>query len=952
MLWTRSNAVGWLAALAVALLPTVASAQVQTGSILVRVSDEQGGVLPGANVTISSPVLVGRQMTGLSDASGAQRFPSLPPGIYSVRLELQGFQSVVRENIVVSVGQTTPVDLQLKVASLAETVTVTGESPIVDTTSANVSVTLNQQLLQATPGGRDIWSLVEYKVPGLATSRPDVGGAAGGLQGSFSARGTPNSQNAQFLNGINVGDPAAIGFTQFYYDYDAFEELQVSTGAHDLSVPSSGVFLNMVTKTGGNTLAGKASFFWQSDATQGQNVDDELRRFGFGDASGAIDFISDVNLQAGGPLVADAVRFFGSFRDWRVHVNVPGAEGDVLDETNITSGLGNLTWQVNQNNRVTGFISRQYYKKPNRFLSTTSLFTEESNSNEDDVTAIYQGLWNAVLSSRAFMDARVSFNKLDFPLYQKGTEQTLLDVSTNIRTRAAQQEQIFGRKRLQASANFQYYLDHFLGVRHELRFGIDHAHAPTTTAVHRIDDVNLTYRTQPALQSLTVELFNSPVDSRSNVDVTALYVQDSVTIGRATLIGGVRWERLEGYLPEQSSGPSRWFPSATRSFEAIHDIPNWTNVAPRGALTYDMFGNGKTALKVSAGRYFYTLGTGTPNQVNPNFNSSETYAWNDLNGDLVFQPNERGALQGRTGGLVTSLDPEMKRPHTDEFAVGIDHELIPNLRTSVIYTHRVERDNFGRENVAVPITAFTPITRVDPGLDGLVGTGDDGSITIYSQLPSTLGQDRFVYTNSELYNQDSDSFEVTATKRLSNRWQMVTGYTWTKSIQGLDNIDITTRVFNNPNELINAEGPVSLERRHTYKLTGNYQLPYDFEVSGNLLVQSGRPYGRRATFTGLPQGNVTVFVEPRDAFRLDWRRQLDLRLTRVFRFGARSLDAMIDVYNVTNANVVWEARDLTGRLNVREGGVPTGTLINQPQFLSPTGILGPRVIRFGAAYRF
>ena len=215
----------------------LAAAQVQTGSILVKVIDEQGAVVPGVTVTISSPALVTGQMVATTDAGGVYRFPSLAPGTYSVKLDLTGFQSMLRPNIVVSVGGTTPVDLTLTVAKMAETVTVTGEAPVIDTTSANVSVTLNQQLLQSTPGGRDIWSLVEYKVPSLISSRPDVGGTSGGLQGAMTARGTTNAQNSQFLNGINVGDPAAIGYSGYYYDYDAFEEIQVSTGAHDISVP-------------------------------------------------------------------------------------------------------------------------------------------------------------------------------------------------------------------------------------------------------------------------------------------------------------------------------------------------------------------------------------------------------------------------------------------------------------------------------------------------------------------------------------------------------------------------------------------------------------------------------------------------------------------------------------------------------------------------------------------
>src|SRR5713226_7354720 len=256
--------------LAVALV-TPASAQVQTGSILVKAVDEQGAVTPGVTVTISSPVLVAGSMTGVTDASGVYRFPSLVPGTYTVRMELSGFKTLVREGIVVLVGQTTPIDAALKVATLAETITVAGQSPTVDTTSANVNVNLSEQLIQGTPGGRDIWALVEAKVPGLVISRPDVGGTSGGLQGSFSARGTTSAQNTSFLNGVNVGDPAAIGAAGFYYDFDAFDDIQVSTGAHDITVPTSGVFLNMITKTGGDRWNGTSTFTYTKDSLQGRD---------------------------------------------------------------------------------------------------------------------------------------------------------------------------------------------------------------------------------------------------------------------------------------------------------------------------------------------------------------------------------------------------------------------------------------------------------------------------------------------------------------------------------------------------------------------------------------------------------------------------------------------------------------------------------------------------------
>ena len=179
--------------------------------------------------------------------------------------------------------------------------------------------------------------LVEEGIPAFVT-----GGTSGGLQGTFNARGTTSAQNSSYLNGINVGDPAAIGAAGFYYDFDAFDDIQVSTGAHDITVPTSGVFLNMVTKSGSDSWKGRLTTAWLGDATQGQNIDDNLSRFGFRPTTNAVDFVSDVNVSAGGPLLKNKLRMFTSFRDWRVHVNVPAAFSTlVLDKTDITSGLVN-----------------------------------------------------------------------------------------------------------------------------------------------------------------------------------------------------------------------------------------------------------------------------------------------------------------------------------------------------------------------------------------------------------------------------------------------------------------------------------------------------------------------------------------------------------------------------------------------------------------------------------
>jgi hypothetical protein len=934
---------------------SVALAQVQTGSILVKVVDEQGAVVPGVTVTISSPVLVSAQTVATTDASGVHRFPGLVPGNYTVKLDLQGFQSVTRENIIVSVGQTTPLDLVLKVAAVAETVEVKGESPVVDTTSANVSVTLSNQLLQSTPGGRDIWSLVEYKVPGLITDRPDVGGAAGGLQSGMTARGTPNAQNTQYLNGVNVGDPAAVGYSGFYYDYDAFEEIQVSTGAHDISVPGSGVFLNMATKTGGNVWSGRGLFAWEGKGTQSSNVDTTLLNFGFGPQTNSVNVVSDVSFQIGGPILEKRLRFFGSFRDWRVHINVPTAlegnppianMGSALDETNITSGLTNVLLQINDKNRLTGFYTRQYYKKPNRFTGNSSVTTTQSNSREDDVFNIYQLLWNSVITNKMFMDARISYSTIWFPLWNNGHDQSLTDLSTGVLLRNQASEQLYTRKRLQASATFQYYLDRGLGGRHEFRFGVDHAHAPTQTEVHRIDDLTVNYYSATNTSN-AVTLYNTPVVSKATVDLTALFIQDTYTVKRMTITAGARYERLEGYLPPQSSPASQWFPSIQRSFDAVHNIPLWHTVGPRFSAVYDLLGNGKTALKFAAGRYYYIISTGTPNNVNPNFSVSKAYPWTDLNHDLKFQWGEQVGTGTQSGGLTTSFDPNFKRPYTNEISAGLDHELIPNLRLSAVFTYRVEGYSQATRNDALPMSLWTLKTGVDAGPDGTVGTADDGTFQYYDRSynpPANIN----VITNDPNSKQTYKGIEITANKRLSNRWQLLAGYTYSRTTYS--GLSVTA----NPNSFIFADGPIFNDRPHQFKMSGSYLLPHDIMVSGNLRSQSGPPITRYVSQRlTAPGASTSVNVEPIGSHRLSRMNTVDARVAKTLRMaGNRALELNLDIFNLANANTVWGVRSLTGRIKVRQNGDPNGALLDLQQFMSPSQILAPRIVRFSAAFRF
>jgi hypothetical protein len=992
---------GMLAILLLALA-SPSWAQVQSGSILVKVVDGQGAVVPGVTVTLTSPVLP-RPLVGVTDTSGVQRFTALTIGTYSIKTSLSGFQTVTREGVVVVQNQTVSIDISMKVGSLSEEVTVRGETPVVDTKSASVATNLDAMLLDTTPGGKDIWSVLEYKIPGLVFDVPDVGGNQAGLQRAFTSRGTPNSQNVQLVNGVNVGDPAAIGFSMNYYEPATFENVQVTTGAQDISMGTSGTLINMVTRSGTNRFGGQFGGTYQGKPTQWDNVDEGLKRAGFRPEAQAVDYISNANVQAGGPLVQNRLFYFGNLNNQQTHVNVPGypaisppqipqiTSGNDRDSTTIWSTSGKLTYAAGTS-RFEGYGNYQWYDKPNRGAGAT--VTLDSNPKEDDTFLISQVSWNWLVSTSLVADTKLAYSNTHFPLEQKTDQQTILDNATGVRLRNTLTDQLMFRRRWQITSNWTYFLPQLVGGRHELRFGFDNGYTPEDVTLKRVGNVSLTFRSQAGTASQpagpgNVTIYNTPVTLERAVTNTAIYGQDSYSLGRLTVIAGVRWERVEGSIPPQTHESSQFFPSGTTigglnvalntggqlteyvvrdSFDEVRHAPLWKNWAPRVSGTYDLSGVGKTVLKLSAGKYFDQVGTGTPGP-NPNGTVSQTYPWNDLNGDLIFQPGDAvwngfryvGGEFG-AGSVTTSIpnpnpfDPNRKRTWRREFTAGIDHELLPGFRLSAAYFNRREFDAYD-DDVIAPIDQwdemFSPIQVTEQGRDGIAGTSDDQTLTVYTLNPGfTLLGDLAV--NDDRLGVKYNGLEIVGTKRYSGGTTILAGYTYSRETQDVVSLE-------SPNATrVNAEG-ISGGRRHNFKATGSAELPWRVLFGANLLMMSGQPITRTVSIGGctatittgcLRQGSDTVNAEPRGSVELPGRYQIDLRFGRYFNVSGQRFELGMDVYNVTNANTVYSVRTGTGRTNIRYANDPSEPVTQIATFLSPTGALGPRIIRFNITYWF
>jgi len=298
-----------------------------------------------------------------------------------------------------------------------------------------------------------------------------------------------------------------------------------------------------------------------------------------------------------------------------------------------------------------------------------------------------------------------------------------------------------------------------------------------------------------------------------------------------------------------------------------------------------------------------------------------------------------------TSGITTTIDPNFKRPYTDEITIGLERQLMPDLRLNVVYTNRREQNLQVSANPANPYDP-NPTTAVDPGLDGVIGTSDDGTYQFYQRLAAT--NPTFI-TDDPTRKLEYNGLEISATKRFSKRWQMVAGYTRSKNKLSGASIDTS------PNLLINANGNVTstgyADKPNQFKLTGSYLLPFqDIMVAANLRSSSGptvtRQISQRLTFGG----TQTINLEPLGAHRLPTLNTVDLRASKSFKFGTRSISADVDFYNLTNANTVWEVRTLTPSITVRQGG--TGDPNTIAQFNSPTQVLGPRIVRFGVSMKF
>src|SRR5918993_4070292 len=509
-----------IAALLVCLTATSAFAQ-QTGEIFGRVVDKSGAVLPGATVTVAGPALIQPRVATTSE-TGSYRVPELPIGTYSVTFELAGFRTTVMQDIRVTIGFRAQVNAELGVSNVQETITVTGESPLIDTRETGTKTAFDLETLQNLPSARDPWVMLE-RTPGITMDRVNVGGSQSGQQSGYISRGASSGNNKWSIDGVDITDMSATGSSPSYYDFDMLEEMQVTTGGADVTQQTGGVGINLVTKSGTDRFKGNARALVTDEKFQGDNITDELRTQGAG-AGAPIQNIRDYGFDVGGPIVKSKLWYWGSYGTQDIKTGVVGfykntpecrPNGQPLNsrtastellrsclETDLTT-LNNYNWKITavpfNNNRFN--FQNTWAEKVRNARDASDLRPIETTYRQKAVDSAYgtfgwltgpSPFWKAadqhVVNDRMVVDVMWSHLGNNFVL--DFHEDELRDVQPAFETTTSAYARSFNASSFIRPTNSldvvsTYFLPATAGGDHSFKFGYRWRNAHSTSPHHR-----------------------------------------------------------------------------------------------------------------------------------------------------------------------------------------------------------------------------------------------------------------------------------------------------------------------------------------------------------------------------------------------------------------------------------------------------------------------------------
>jgi Carboxypeptidase regulatory-like domain len=926
-----------------------------TGTITGKVYDESGAVLPGVAVTATSPAQMGTR-TDVTDGEGIYRFPGVPAGTYMLKFQLAGFRTVTRDHIVVTIGFTAAVDEKLGVQALEETVTVSGESPVIDTAETRVQTAFTADMLASIPNARDMWSLLAA-TPSVTVARVDVGGSTAGTQTQYFSYGY-TGQNRPLIEGINTTEgTSAAGF---YLDYGSFEEVFIGAAGNSAEMPVPGVLTQFVGKSGGNKFAVNLYYDFETEDLQATNLTPEqvkpsptLANAFPDEKANRLSSYYNLNIGVGGPVVVDKLWFFGAYFRQRNEVAQP-ASGVILDGTPFPTLLfnytGKVTYSLTAHNKIIGYIQHGTKQQPFRtdaVIGNPRHLTKDSTLNQNSPSWVFKGEYNRTVGSTGFLEVRAGqfgynfglLNNIDAPRYE---DEVTLDVTGGGR------DWELIRRRNQVTGAYSWFKDNIAGGNHNFKFGgewLDETGKTIWNQGYHQEVVHFLNNGVPA----AVRLYSTPSAAQNGLQTISAFVTDTWTLQRLTTTVGARYDRYRVYLPEQEHAAGRFFPTAV-TFAAVDDVISFNHLVPRIGAVYDLTGDGKTVVKGNFGRFYFNPGVNLADSINPNTaDQFSRWSWDDRNNNRLYDPGEEVTLTQRFGGVANAaVDPDLKNSYADEFSTWFERELIPNLGARVGFVWKKDSDGYQQFNTNRPFDQYNiPITVPDPGPNNVPGFGTIQAFNLNPALLTVPSSN--VTMNFNGYEGTYKTIEFGANKRWSNRWSLVASfsYVWTDEFQrtyagnsfastsanaSLAAYSATAGTFgNNPNDNVHHEFTT-----WNVKVHGTVEPAWGLRFTPIVKHGSGVPYGR-ILLANLNYGNnQPILVEPIGTRRQEDITLMDMRVEKQIRlFEQARIGLFFDLFNIFNANPALNINWTTG-----------------PRFEFPTTVLPPRIAKFGIKFDF
>jgi hypothetical protein len=957
----RRSPLGWLSlTLFVVSALSISSAQVSTtGRITGTVTDSSGAVVTTATVEVKGGALMASRTTH-PQMDGSYLFDLIPPGSYVVTVSATGFQTLEQRNVDIIAGFTATVNAKLQVGEVRQITTVEGE-PVVDVQTIATSTTFDQELLQDIPAGRDPWSTVA-QMPGVTLTTYDVGGNQSMQQSTMQVHGSTPGEQIFSFNGLDLNWPGANGgYTQFYTNHDSFEEFQVVADNAPASVSVSGIYMNMVTKSGSNQLHGQAAMYYETAGTEATPI---LPTFNGApvESVSPIVMARDTTASLGGAVMKDRWWLFGSYRRYDIResiLSVRDQAGNPAPDINHQTNTDlRSDWQLGPKNKLS-FI--WLYNEQNRFFRRDTSFqfvTPEASWLQIEPAYILQALWTSQISNNFLLDVRAGYNKEVFPLgYQHSvTASDFNRQDTVLSTETGAAPFAFSNPAWVFKISFgaSWYKGSLAG-NHNFKFGAEFGDSYNPYVYQINQGINAQYANG---QALDVIAYDTPFTEKTYFRDSSAYFQDAWTVRKGlTLNLGIRYDRFASYYPRQAPSSNLTFPDLFPAppggaFPASGNLVEWNNVSPRVGFAWDVTGKGTSVLRFSYGRFYKMEGTGLVEQVNPVGFAGKIYKWTDTNGDGIPQTSEWLSptnLLGSFGGTSTHIDPHMRRPYSDEVSVSYEKQIWRDVRVNASYYYRTKKNLVGLKNLANLPSDYAPISTLNgqPITNPITGQ----PMTLYNLDPAKVGLSNILLTNIPQFDNNAyHGVEFDAIKRMSNHWQLLAGFTIQRQkgafccagssddgLTGGDNVNDPNLNINRDNNYLNNDST------YVFKVDSTYQLPWKIGSSVNFQHYTGFPFQPQGVFTGLNQNSETVILQPAGIQRLPSVNLLHARLSREFVINERwRVEPLIDLFNLTNGQtVVSEVQTLI-----------YGTPLDQQVYKKPSNTINPFLARFGLRFSF